>query len=88
LCARLDIRDIRVTRQARVAYTCGWNPIRAPRVDRCSSLLGEIGADDRSQHRVTGVRIFVAINLGNGSWLKGMNSGDEPTRSRASNVSC
>jgi hypothetical protein len=50
-CARLDIRDIRVASRPQVSYTCGWNPIRAPRVDRCQSFLREPGADDAMQRR-------------------------------------
>jgi hypothetical protein len=49
-CARLDIRDIRVAGRPRVAYTCGWNPIRAARVDRCPFYMREPGADDDRQH--------------------------------------
>jgi hypothetical protein len=33
--ANLDVRDITVAKRVQVAYTCGWNPIRAPRVDQC-----------------------------------------------------
>ena len=45
-CSRLDIRDIRVAKRHEVSYTCGWNPIRAPRVDRCQFFMREPGADD------------------------------------------
>ena len=51
LCARLYIRDIRVAKIPQVSYSCGWNPIRAPRVDRCAFFMREIGADDRAQRR-------------------------------------
>ena len=51
LCARLDIRDITVAKQPQVSYMCGWNPIRAPYVDRCAFYMREIGADDRVQPR-------------------------------------
>ena len=50
-CARLNIRDIRVAGRPEVAYTCGWNPIRAPYVDRCAFFIREPGADDREQRR-------------------------------------
>jgi hypothetical protein len=40
-CSRLDIRDIRVAKRPQVSYTCGWNPVRAPRVDRCQFFLRE-----------------------------------------------
>ena len=32
-------------------YTGGWNPIRAPRVDRCAYFMREPGADDDRQRR-------------------------------------
>jgi hypothetical protein len=51
LCARLDIREIRVAKRPQVSYTCGCNPIRAPLVDRCQFFLREPGADDRAQRR-------------------------------------
>jgi hypothetical protein len=50
-CARLDIRDIRVAKRPQVSYTCGWNPIRALRVDRCEHFRREPGADDALQRR-------------------------------------
>jgi hypothetical protein len=50
-CSRLDIRDITVAKQPQVSYTCGWNPIRAPNVDRCQFFMREPGADDRAQRR-------------------------------------
>ena len=51
ICARLDVRDIRVAKEARVSYTCGWNPIRAPRVNRCEFFRREPGADDDLKRR-------------------------------------
>jgi hypothetical protein len=58
-CARLDIRNIRVGGRPEVAYTCGWNPMRAPRVDRCEFYEREPGGDDdrqpRGRWRVVGV---------------------------------
>jgi len=50
-CARLDIRDIRVAKVAQVSYTCGWNPVYAPRVDRCGFYLREPGSNDDLQRR-------------------------------------
>jgi hypothetical protein len=49
LCARLDIRDISVAKRPQVNYTCGWNPIRAPHVDRCAFFIREPGTDDDRQ---------------------------------------
>ena len=51
LCARLDMRDISVAKHPQVAYTCGWNPIRAPYVDRCAFFMREPGTDDDRQRR-------------------------------------
>ena len=51
LCARLEIRDISVAKGPQVSYTCRWNPIRAPHVDRCDFFLREPGADDRVRWR-------------------------------------
>jgi hypothetical protein len=42
-CSRLDIRDIHVAKRPQVSYTCGWNPIRAPYVDRCAFFMREPG---------------------------------------------
>ena len=59
LCARLDIRDIWVAKQSRVSYTCGWNPIKAPRVDRCSFFMRAIAAENRPQRR----RLLIELRL-------------------------
>ncbi|MGI8895901.1 MAG: hypothetical protein ACR2HE_09680 [Casimicrobiaceae bacterium] len=47
----VDIRNISVAGRHRIAYTCGWNPIRAPQVDRCEFFLREPGADYAMQRR-------------------------------------
>jgi hypothetical protein len=50
-CARLTIRGIWVAGRPETSYSCGWNPIRAPDVDRCDFYMREIGADDDVQPR-------------------------------------